>query len=128
MYKLRPLGDRVVVRELPKEEKTKGGIFIPQSAAEQNKGFCRGQVVAIGPGRNNDRGELVPMQAQVGDVVVFSPYAGTEVILESDLSVKYFFFIVRDGDIQAVLEEEAPVTVESLLGSGTGDQGGTVTE
>ena len=74
--KLRPLHDRVVVRRVKEEEKTKGGIIIPDTAKEKPQ---EGEVVAVGPGRVADNGNRVPVDVAVGDKVIYSKYGGTEV-------------------------------------------------
>jgi len=91
--KIRPLSDRVVIKRLPHEEKSKGGIIIPDSAAEE-KGQT-GKVVAIGVGRFID-GKIVPMNVQVDDTVLFGKYSGTDV--GADL------IIVREEDILGIIE------------------------
>lgn len=74
--KFRPLHDRVVVRRLEGEEKTKGGIIIPDTAKEKPQ---EGEVLAVGPGRIDDKGNRVPVDVQVGDRVIYSKYGGTEI-------------------------------------------------
>jgi chaperonin GroES len=73
---LRPLGDRVVVKPVDREEKTKSGILLPDTAKEKPQ---EGEVVAIGPGRIDDNGNRVPLDVAVGDKVIYSKYGGTEV-------------------------------------------------
>lgn len=115
--RIRPLYDRVVVLAPKPEEVTSGGIVIPKTAAQEEKVFLRGVVVAVGPGKIDERGGAVPIQAQVGEMVVFSKYAGTMVILNEGTAAEEQYFIVRDGDVLGVLEEEPAVTVESILGT-----------
>ena len=91
--KLQPLGDRVVIKPSPKEEITKSGIVLPDTAKEKPQD---GTIVAVGPGRTTDDGKLIPLAVKVGDVVVYSKYAGTELKLDS---VEYI--IVRENDILA---------------------------
>ncbi|HHP50869.1 MAG TPA: co-chaperone GroES [Moorella mulderi] len=94
---LRPLGDRVVLKLRTQEEKTEGGILLPDTAKEKPQ---EGEVVAVGPGRLLDNGTRVPPEVKVGDVVVFSKYSGTE--------VKYGgkeYLIIRESDILAVKEK-----------------------
>ena len=79
--KLRPLGDRVVVKPLGREEMTKCGIVIPDTAKEKPQ---RGTVIAAGAGRRDDDGDRIPLDVQVGDQVLFAKYAGTEFKLEDD--------------------------------------------
>ena len=95
---LRPLADRVVVRPLESEEVTAGGIVLPDTAKEKPQ---RGRILAVGPGRKDDEGNVVPMEVEVDDVVLFAKYAGTELELEEDLEV----LILRESDILAVIEE-----------------------
>ena len=94
--KLKPLGDRVIIQ--PNEagaDKSPGGIFIPDTAKEKPQ---KGKIVAAGPGRTTDEGKLVPMTVKVGDVVVYSKYAGTE--WKEDGSE---YLIVRESDILATV-------------------------
>lgn len=92
---LRPLGDRVVIKHLEAEEKTKSGIILTGAAKEKPQ---EAVVVAVGPGGVVD-GEKVPMEVKVGDKVIYSKYAGTEVTLE-----KEEYIILKQGDILAVVE------------------------
>jgi chaperonin GroES len=92
---IRPLEDRVVVSPLEAEEKTSGGIFIPEAAKEKPQ---RGKVLAVGPGKRTDSGELIPLTVSVGDVVVYGRYSGNDVKV-GDNEVK----ILREGDILARL-------------------------
>jgi len=73
--KLSPLGDRVVVKPLEKEEVSKGGLYLPDTARERPQ---EGEVIAVGPGRLNDEGKRQPMEVNTGDRVLFAKYAGTE--------------------------------------------------
>ncbi|HDN80508.1 MAG TPA: co-chaperone GroES [Chloroflexi bacterium] len=95
--KLRPLGDRVVVEPIEKEERTPAGIILPETAKEKPQ---EGKVLAVGPGRLNDKGERIPIDVKEGDRVIFAKYAGTEVKLDDK---KYL--ILRESDIMAVVEE-----------------------
>src|SRR3954453_12367534 len=79
--KLTPLGDRVVVKPLGREETTKSGIVLPDTAKEKPQ---RGNVVAAGPGRRDDDGKRIPLDVNVGDEVLFAKYSGTEFKLEDD--------------------------------------------
>ena len=89
--KFRPLHDRVVVRRLESEEKTKGGIIIPDTAKEKPQ---EGEVIAVGPGRFNEDGdERIPMDVSVGDKVIYSKYGGTEVKFGAD---EYLVLSARD--------------------------------
>ncbi len=94
---IRPLGERVVVKPLPTEEVTKGGIVLPDTAKEKPQ---EGEVVAVGPGRLLDNGTRVPIDLKVGDRVLFSKYAGNEVKLDD---VEYL--IMRESDILGVIEK-----------------------
>jgi len=79
--KLVPVEDRVVVKLLEQEEMTKAGIVLPDTAKEKPS---KGEVIAAGPGKYSEKGDLLPMPAKVGDVVVFAKYAGTEVTLDGE--------------------------------------------
>jgi len=91
--KLEPLGDRVVVKPIPKEEVTKGGIVLPDTAKEKPQ---EGNVVAVGPGRLTDDGKRLAMDVKVGDTVIYAKYGGTE-IKEDDEEL----IILRESDILA---------------------------
>ncbi|USN51959.1 MAG: co-chaperone GroES [Myxococcales bacterium] len=93
--KLKPLSDRVLVKRIDSEEKTKGGIIIPDSAKEKP---LEGEVVACGPGRSFDNGQVKAMTVQVGDRVLFAKYAETEVKLEG-----MSFLLLREDDILGIL-------------------------
>ena len=93
--KFRPLHDRVVVKRIEGEEKTKGGIIIPDTAKEKPQ---EGQVVAVGPGSRDDNGKLVALDVKAGDRVMFGKWSGTEVKLDGqDL------LIMKESDIMGVL-------------------------
>ena len=94
--KIRPLNDRILVKRLEGEERTAGGIIIPDSAKEKP---AEGEVVAVGPGKLNDAGERVAMDVAVGDRVLFSKYGGSEVKLDGE-----DFLIMREDDILAVID------------------------
>lgn len=94
MEKIRPLFDRVLVKRLPLEEKTAGGIIIPDVAKEKAQ---TGKVVAIGNGRLDNQGKVVPMQVKIGDVVFFGKYAGTEA---NDEHV-----IIKEEEILGIVEK-----------------------
>ena len=91
--KLEPLGDRVVVKPSPKEDVTKSGIVIPDTAKEKPQ---EGKVIAVGPGRMNDEGTRIAMDVKVGDIVIYAKYGGTE-IKEGDDEL----IILRESDILA---------------------------
>jgi len=93
----RPLHDRVVVRRIDAEEKTAGGIIIPDTAKEKPQ---QGEIVAVGPGARNEQGELVPLEVQAGDRVLFGKWSGTEVKIEGqDL------LIMKESDLLGVVEK-----------------------
>ena len=93
--KFRPLHDRVVVRRLESEEKTKGGIIIPDTAKEKPQ---EGEVVAVGPGARNDKGELVKLDVKAGDKILFDKWSGTEVKIDGqDL------LIMKESDIMGIV-------------------------
>ena len=92
---LKPLGERVVIRVLEQEEKTASGIFLPDTAKEKPS---QGEVVAVGPGKVQDDGKRVALDVKVGDKIIFSKYAGTEVKFEG---TKYL--IVSERDILAII-------------------------
>ena len=92
---IKPLGDRVVVRALAKEEVTKSGIVLPDTAKERPQ---EGQVVAVGPGRVTDDGKRLPMDVQVGDTIIYAKYSGSEVKLGAEE-----YLIVSESDVLAVL-------------------------
>ena len=92
---LKPLGDRVIIRVLEKEEKTKSGIFLPDTAKEKPK---EGEVVAVGAGKVYDNGQRVALEVQVGDKVLFAKYAGTDVNIDG-----VDHLVLSERDILAVL-------------------------
>ena len=94
--KVRPLNDRILVKRLEEEEMTKGGIIIPDSAKEKP---AEGEVVAVGKGKLNDKGERMKLDIAVGDRVLFSKYGGTDVKLDG-----VDHLIMREDDILAVVE------------------------
>ncbi len=94
--KIRPLNDRILVKRLEEEEKTAGGIIIPDSAKEKP---AEGEIVAVGPGKLNDAGERVAIDLKVGDRVLFSKYGGTDVKLDGE-----DYLIMREDDILGVIE------------------------
>ena len=94
--KVRPLHDRLIVRRIEEEEKTAGGIIIPDTAKEKPQ---EGRVVAVGPGKLDEEGEVRPLEVNKGDRVLFSKYAGTEIQLEG---VEHL--IIREDDVLACLE------------------------
>jgi chaperonin GroES len=93
MAKIEPLGDRVVIRPTPKEEVSKGGIVLPDTAKEKPQ---EGKIIAVGPGRLTEDGKRIAMEVKKGDKVIYSKYAGTEFKLDDEELV-----IMREGDILA---------------------------
>jgi len=91
--KLQPLADRLVVKPIQKEEMTKSGIFIPDTAKEKPQ---EGEVIAIGPGKMTDEGKRIPMELKVGDRVIYSKYGGSEIKID-DVEM----IILRESDILA---------------------------
>jgi len=92
--KIKPLGERVVIKPLPREEISKGGIVLPDTAKEKPQ---EGEIIAVGPGKLSDDGKRIAMEVKVGDKVVYSKYAGTEFKLDEEEVV-----ILRESDILAV--------------------------
>ena len=96
--KVRPLNDRILIKRLEEEETTKGGIIIPDSAKEKP---AEGEVIAVGKGKVNDKGDRVKMDVKVGDRVLFSKYGGTDVKLDG-----VDHLIMREDDILAIVEKK----------------------
>jgi chaperonin GroES len=94
--KFRPLHDRVVVKRIESDEKTAGGIIIPDTAKEKPQ---QGEVVAVGPGGRDEAGKLIPIDVKAGDTVLFGKWSGTEVKIDG---VEYL--IMKESDIMGVLE------------------------
>jgi len=94
--KIRPLQDRILVKRVDEEEKTAGGIIIPDTAKEKPQ---EGKVVATGNGKAGDDGNVTPLEVKPGDRVLFSKYAGTEVNIESEEHL-----IIREEDVLGILE------------------------
>ena len=95
--RLKPLGDRIVVRGLEREEKTKGGLFLPDTAKEKP---TEGEVIAVGTGKILDNGQKQPVEVKVGDRIIFSKYAGTEVKIDGEDLV-----IFSERDVLAIVEK-----------------------
>jgi chaperonin GroES len=93
--KFRPLHDRVVVKRLDEETKTKGGIIIPDTAAEKPQ---QGKVIAVGPGARGDDNEIVPLDVKAGDKVLFGKWSGTEVKIDGE-----DLLIMKESDIMGVI-------------------------
>ena len=103
--KFRPLHDRVAVRRVEEEQKTKGGIIIPDTAKEKP---MQGEVLAVGPGVRDERGELVKLDVQVGDRILFGKWSGTEVKIDGDE-----LLIMKESDIMGILDEGASQTTKA---------------
>ena len=95
--KLIPLGDRLLVERIEAEEKTAGGIVLPDTAKEKP---IQGKVVAVGEGRRSDEGKVIPLQVKKGDTILFGKYAGAEVKIDGEE-----YLIMREDDVLAILED-----------------------
>jgi chaperonin GroES len=96
--KVRPLNDRILVKRLEEEEMTKGGIIIPDSAKEKP---AEGEIIAVGKGKINDKGDRIKLDLKVGDRVLFSKYGGTDVKIDG-----VDHLIMREDDVLAVVEKK----------------------
>lgn len=96
--KLKPLGDRLVVKPRESEETTASGIILPETAKEKPQ---QGEVLAVGPGRRDDDGKRVEMDVAIGDVVLYAKYAGTEIKIDGDK-----LLILKESDILAVVDSD----------------------
>ncbi|MDD5668853.1 MAG: co-chaperone GroES [Candidatus Omnitrophica bacterium] len=94
--KIQPLGDRIVVKPLAAESKTKGGIFLPDTAKEKPQ---EGEIIAVGKGRTLENGTLVPLQVKVGDKVLYGKYSGNEITIDDGE-----LLIIKEEDILAILK------------------------
>jgi chaperonin GroES len=94
--KFRPLHDRVLVRRIEQEEKTAGGIIIPDTAKEKP---IEGEVIAVGPGARNEKGELVPLDVKAGDRILFGKWSGTEVKIDGEE-----LLIMKESDVMGIIE------------------------
>ena len=103
--KFKPLQDRVVVRRIQEEEKTPGGIIIPDTAKEKPS---EGEVIAVGPGARNDKGDIVPVEVKAGDRVLFGKWSGTEIKLDGQE-----LLIMKESDIMGVIEGKARAAKKS---------------
>jgi len=92
----RPLGDRVLVRRVEEEQKTKGGIIIPDTVKEKPQ---EGEVIAVGPGARDDSGKIQPLDVKTGDRILFGKWSGTEIKLEGE-----DLLIMKEGDVLGVLD------------------------
>ncbi|MCQ8873251.1 MAG: co-chaperone GroES [Mesorhizobium sp.] len=97
----RPLHDRILVRRLEAEEKTSGGIIIPDTAKEKPQ---EGEVLAVGPGARDDSGKLVELDVKVGDRILFGKWSGTEIKLDGE-----DLLIMKEGDVMGVIDKIAEV-------------------
>ena len=97
--KFRPLHDRIVVRRVSSEEKTKGGIIIPDSAKEKPQ---EGEVLAVGPGARNENGQIVALDVKVGDRVLFGKWSGTEIKIDGEE-----LLIMKEADVMGIIEAQA---------------------
>lgn len=97
-FRIRPLGDRVVVKPMEREERTKGGIFLPDTASKERP--MEGTVLAVGEGRRDDNGKLVPMNVKAGDKVLFAKYSGTEFKIDD---VEYL--ILSEKDVLGIVQD-----------------------
>ena len=95
----RPLGDRVLVRRVEEEEKTKGGIIIPDTAKEKPQ---EGEVVAVGPGARDDAGKVQPLDVKPGDRILFGKWSGTEVKIDGQE-----YLIMKESDVMGIVEGRA---------------------
>ncbi len=93
--KIKPLGDRILVKPAPAEDKTKGGIILPDTAKEKP---VVGEVVAIGPGRKSDDGKLLTPEVKVGDKILYGKYSGTETTIDGKE-----YLIMRESDVFAIV-------------------------
>jgi chaperonin GroES len=101
----RPLHDRVVIRRLGAEEKTTGGIIIPDTAQEKP---MQGEVIAAGPGARNEQGQIVPLDVKAGDKILFGKWSGTEVKIDRDE-----LLIMKESDIMGIIEGQ-PVAASPI--------------
>lgn len=97
----RPLHDRVVVRRTDEEQKTSGGIIIPDTAKEKP---IQGEVVTVGPGSRNDKGEVTPLDVKAGDIVLYGKWSGTEIKIDGE-----DYLIMKESDILGVIEGKASI-------------------
>ncbi|MEJ0060096.1 MAG: co-chaperone GroES [Terricaulis sp.] len=98
MASFRPLHDRVVVKRVKEEEKTRGGIIIPETAQEKPQ---EGEIVAVGPGARDEDGERIPLDLEVGDRILFGKWSGTEVKIDGE-----DLLIMKEADVMGVIENK----------------------
>jgi chaperonin GroES len=94
---LKPLGDRLVAKPIEQEEQTAAGIYLPETAKEKPQ---QAEVIAVGPGARNEKGEYVPMEVKVGDIVLYAKYSGTNVKLNGQE-----YLILKENDVLALIEK-----------------------
>jgi chaperonin GroES len=94
--KIKPLGDRVLVKPCEEKEKTKGGIVLPDTAKEKPQ---EGKIIAVGEGKKTDDGKTIPLSLKVGDKVLYGKYSGTEITVDGEE-----YLIIREEDILAIVE------------------------
>ena len=94
--KIKPLHDRLIVKRVDEEQKTPGGILIPDTAKEKPQ---EGKIIAAGPGRRDEKGKIIPMEVKEGDRVLFSKYAGTEIKIEGEEHI-----FMREDDILGIIK------------------------
>jgi chaperonin GroES len=97
-FKIRPLADRVVIKPVDREEKTKGGIYLPDTASKERP--TEGTILAVGEGRRDDSGKLIPMSVKAGDKVLFAKYSGTEYKVDE---IEYL--ILAEKDILGIIQD-----------------------
>ncbi|MFB9947912.1 co-chaperone GroES [Rhizobium puerariae] len=95
----RPLHDRILVRRVESEEKTKGGIIIPDTAREKPQ---EGEVIAVGPGARNEQGQLQPLDVTVGNRILFGKWSGTEIKIDGE-----DLLIMKESDVMGIIEDQA---------------------
>ena len=95
--KIKPLGDRLVVERLEPEEKTSGGIIIPDTAKDKPK---QGKVLAVGPGNKDENGKRIPVDVEAGDIVLFTQWAGNEIKIDGK-----DFLVLKESDVIGIIEE-----------------------
>jgi chaperonin GroES len=95
--KIKPLGDRLVVERLEQEEKTSGGIIIPDTAKEKPK---QGKVLAVGPGAKDENGKRIPVDVQAGDIVLFTQWAGNEIKIDGK-----DYLVLKESDVIGIIED-----------------------
>ena len=95
--KIKPLSNNVIIEQFKEEEKTKGGILIPQSAEKERP--QQGKVISVGPGKTNNQGKVIPMNVKKGDIVLFSKYSPQEIKVEDKE-----YLVLKEEDILAIIE------------------------